>query len=790
MPVKTVIAKNITGSPVDITDLGVLNILGGAQVALSDYFRLDEIQESVSLSALISAASVVINDGTVDLTLAQSLIYITPAISDIDVDVALENFADITEATQEPTGFPNRTDTTLSWNDGTRTLTLGLVGPSADVWVDGIKRTLTVALTCTIADTEGEWYFYVDTAGVLTATATFTLDLISPFAWVASVYWDAVNNVAIYVADERHGVVMDAQTHAYLHTTVGAAFESGLGLTGLTVDGSGDLAIHAQCGVADGVIRDEDIHHAITDGAPQDLSPVAAVPVYYRTGSGIWRRATADAFPFIYSGKGVYTGANGRIPFNQFSVGVWSLVEISTLNYVLVHLFATNNIAEPIVAIQGIAEYGSLGAARTGAEAEILSLSGLPFAEFVALGTIIVQSAASYLNTPKARFRSTTDGGEYIDWRNLRVSSIVRTLQVNAIDVSVDASAFSGTVLGPTDTNVQTALKTLDSAVDALSAGPGTGDVVGPASATGNSFAIYDGATGKLLKSQASPQISALGDINMGGRGISNLLEIATGAVNVAAAGSFIIGAGSAVDFGNTAVANFGAIRYNTVTAALGTNQNNYSPAGFVDCAILRLNPSAAVTITGFLGGFGVGGGERTILANVGAFAITFGHESASSSTQNRLTMPLARSMILGPGRSVEMHYDTTTLRWVMHFPPNERKTVTMSIGIDTGVVGTGAKKPTLVRCPFAGVIRSWTLVADVATTATLDVWKLAGAVPTNANTITAAAKPSLAAASVNSSSTLTGWTTAVAVGDVFMLEVEANSAAAQLTITLEVEVL
>lgn len=72
------------------------------------------------------------------------------------------------------------------------------------------------------------------------------------------------------------------------------------------------------------------------------------------------------------------------------------------------------------------------------------------------------------------------------------------------------------------------------------------------------------------------------------------------------------------------------------------------------------------------------------------------------------------------------------------------------------------------VRVPYAGTILSWSIVADVSCTCTLDVWKANAAVPTVANTITASAKPALSAAATNTSSTLTGWTTSVAVGDVF----------------------
>jgi hypothetical protein len=94
MPQKTVIAHNVTGSPATIVGLGV-TIAGGATYPLSDYFRLDELQECASLTTLINAATLVLNDGTADLSLAGSLNWITPSISDKPVDAELDNASSV-----------------------------------------------------------------------------------------------------------------------------------------------------------------------------------------------------------------------------------------------------------------------------------------------------------------------------------------------------------------------------------------------------------------------------------------------------------------------------------------------------------------------------------------------------------------------------------------------------------------------------------------------------------------------------------------------------------------------
>ena len=115
-------------------------------------------------------------------------------------------------------------------------------------------------------------------------------------------------------------------------------------------------------------------------------------------------------------------------------------------------------------------------------------------------------------------------------------------------------------------------------------------------------------------------------------------------------------------------------------------------------------------------------------------------------------------------------------------------KTLTFAVG-DSTAITTGAKTKTRIFCPYTGTIVRWKLITDQSATVTLDVWKAAGAIPTNANTITASAKPSTTAVEFNSSSTLTGWTTSVTEGDILELEVEANDNAEYISLMLVIEV-
>lgn len=312
----------------------------------------------------------------------------------------------------EPTGFLNRADSQISFVDGTRTFTIQPDVTSFDFYVKSAKYTVSAAESLVIPNTSGNHYIYYNQSGVLESTTVFSSAIIEQFAFVAIVYWNATTSSHTYFADERHGVTMDGVTHAYLHTVFGARYLSGLALLGFSVDGTGDVNSNAQFTADSGSIRDEDILH-------QSLAQ-AQIPVLYRDGL-LWKKKAADAYPVIYSGSAGYTGASGRLPFNEFTGGAWQLTEVPSLDFVLVHLFATNDIDNPIVAVQGTASYTTASAARTNANLEISTLSGMPFAEFVPMGSVIFQTATSYTNATKSRIRSTDTGAEYVDFRGTQL---------------------------------------------------------------------------------------------------------------------------------------------------------------------------------------------------------------------------------------------------------------------------------------------------------------------------------------------------------------------------------
>lgn len=90
----------------------------------------------------------------------------------------------------------------------------------------------------------------------------------------------------------------------------------------------------------------------------------------------------------------------------------------------------------------------------------------------------------------------------------------------------------------------------------------------------------------------------------------------------------------------------------------------------------------------------------------------------------------------------------------------------------------------------FDATITGWTLLADQSGSVVVDVRKVAYASfpPTSGNSIVASAPPTIASAQKATSTTLTGWTTAITAGDVLRFHVTSASTIERLTLALELQ--
>ena len=342
------------------------------------------------------------------------------------------------EETGEPTGFPinssgevDRTSSTISFDNGSRTFTIQPASSSYIFMIKGKIFKKTAALTQTITDTEGLWFFYFDQNGDLQKSSTFSNDFILKYCYVAYLYWDADSNIAVHFGDERHGLTMSAHDHIWKHNTHGAAYISGLALTDFNFN-AGTNDVDSQFGVQSGFIRDEDILHTIST-----VSSTTGLRVLYRNGAnGNWRRGFQSGFSALPYNTG------DRLAYNQYTNGAWQLTEVSDNKYVLYHIVATNDVNYPVFAIMGQNEYGNKPDARANANTEINNLSGLPFYEFRFIGSVIYQTAESYTNTLKAKIVTTDTGASYVDWRFSALQPSTATVNVHNNLGGVDSAPY------------------------------------------------------------------------------------------------------------------------------------------------------------------------------------------------------------------------------------------------------------------------------------------------------------------------------------------------------------
>jgi len=124
----------------------------------------------------------------------------------------------------------------------------------------------------------------------------------------------------------------------------------------------------------------------------------------------------------------------------------------------------------------------------------------------------------------------------------------------------------------------------------------------------------------------------------------------------------------------------------------------------------------------------------------------------------------------------------------------NLRMTANQRTGCITYVIDGGGSAITTgikgdFRVPAACTITGVTALADQTGSVAVDIWKdtLANFPPTDADTITAAAPVTISAATNSENTTLTGWTTALAAGDILRFNVDSVATIQRLTIELRV---
>lgn len=347
----------------------------------------------------------------------------------------------VTVATKEPIGHTDKTQSTISFNDSTRTFSISPVDGYFEVWCVGTAYRKIATETVIIPDVSGLYYICYSSEAVLTyKDSYFDWDSDTPTAYV---YWNSTTGKAEYFGDERHGVVLDWQTHEYLHRTRGAAIANGFDISNYVLGGNGSLAAHAQIDIANGTFFDEDLQVDIThSNSPtantwqQDLQGPARIPVMYRSGTH-WKSDTATDFPMK---QGTTT-----VQYNSVSGSTWSTTDVSNNSYFPMFIVATNNLNHPVLAIMGQTSDSNIGKIRDYSWHD-MDLGDFPSVEFRPLYKLIIKALTSASNTPKASIYEIDDI-RLAEANAVGIAAVATTTPTGALTAFAGSEAPTGWLL-------------------------------------------------------------------------------------------------------------------------------------------------------------------------------------------------------------------------------------------------------------------------------------------------------------------------------------------------------
>lgn len=223
------------------------------------------------------------------------------------------------------------------------------------------------------ADFKG--YIGYGTNGDLDDTITDVRQLIVRTPLVAYLYLNGTKGTVEWFADERHGIVMDGQTHLQQHQDKGFFISTGLDISGIVNNGAVFTDVSA------GTCGDEDIKMVI--------SLLTSMPKIYKEGAaGEWTITDDD------NSLGIFRSA--KCCYNLDTAGTWSLQEID-LDYVVMMPVATNNKIHPVVMLVGQTLHSDRDDARKNMPSEYyrINAAGLPSHELHPLASMIIHNEAT-----------------------------------------------------------------------------------------------------------------------------------------------------------------------------------------------------------------------------------------------------------------------------------------------------------------------------------------------------------------------------------------------------------
>jgi hypothetical protein len=311
---------------------------------------------------------------------------------------------------QTTAGFIDVADSTLSFDDTTRTFTIASGAVPYVYSVAGIKYS-GATTACTVPSAYGMTHIYFGPDSTIYTSTSFLISSIRPYyAYIGNVFLTTCGTTrALGWSDERHSVDMPWSIHEYIHETIGAKWHDGLALDNFVTNGP-------EFRIVTGSFHDEDKEIIIPE-----IAAGSPLTIFYKTGATAqWLSYSAAGWSYPVM---TAAGATNRAVYNNFAGGEWNHTEVTNGNYVLAHVYATNSKMQGTSAltIMGQAQYATLSLAQAGAKTEIgnIAFGALPSQEMIPLGTIIVRTSTSpaYALPTKSQLILTDTGANYVDWR-------------------------------------------------------------------------------------------------------------------------------------------------------------------------------------------------------------------------------------------------------------------------------------------------------------------------------------------------------------------------------------
>ena len=286
--------------------------------------------------------------------------------------------------------------------------------------------------------------------------------------------------------------------------------------------------------------------------------------------------------------------------------------------------------------------------------------------------------------------------------------------------------------------------------------GGGAGDIVGPASSTDNAIALFDGATGKLLKNSlvivsTAAIVTGITDLSINNGASATPLRLK----------NTNSGSGSTDGLLATLETNLDAQfwLYENANMIFATNniaRLTIASTGGVTAAVSVTTPSINLSATS----------NQLVLQSAG---VTGTLTWSPASTNKTITLPNTTG-------TVALTSDLTN-----------SKITSFGITIDGGgsVVATGLKG--YIYIPYAATITGWTILGDQAGSCVVDILSGAySAFPTLAS-IAGSEKPTISGSTKGQDLSLGTWTTALAADTVIGINVDSCSSITRINLSVTV---